>query len=69
MYAFEDTSLTSVTFAAGSNITDANFGGWAFPEGIGEHDGGDNLKVAYLAASPKAGTYTRPANGTTWTKK
>jgi uncharacterized repeat protein (TIGR02543 family) len=58
-------SLTSVTFETGSDINSMNFGsgnsGDAFP-------GGDNLKYAYLGASPKAGTYTREENGTTWTK-
>jgi len=52
------TSLTSVTFATGSNITD--FGHNAFP-------GSDNLKDAY--STGKAGTYTRLVNGSTWTKQ
>jgi hypothetical protein len=53
--------LTSVTFAEGSNILLANFGNGAFPP-----DGqGNLLRSAYLAASPKAGTYTRSGG---WTK-
>jgi len=64
--AFSDcTSLTSVTFATNSNIT--SFGLEAFPEGSNGY-GGDNLRNAYLAASPKAGTYTRASGGSTWTK-
>jgi len=60
--------LTRVTFAAGSNITNANFGGDAFPEG-GNGAGGNALMNAYNAASPKAGTYTRPGGGAAWTKQ
>ena len=63
-------SLTSVTFETGSNISDATdtgFGNNAFPEGS-NGNGGNALKTAYLAASPKEGTYTRPTNGSTWTK-
>jgi len=56
--------LTSVTFAEGSNITDANFGINAFPEGTST--GGNTLKTAY--STGKAGTYTRAADGETWTK-
>jgi hypothetical protein len=56
------TSLTSVTFATGSSIPDADFGGNAFPGGFG-----DTLKTAY--STGKAGTYTRAANGDTWTKQ
>jgi len=64
-YAFYScTSLTSVTFATGSNISDDNFGDDAFPE---EDGGGDTLKTAY--STGKAGTYTRETNGSTWTKK
>jgi len=64
-YAFSiGTSLTSVTFATGSNIPDANFGYRAFPEG--SSGAGDTLKTAY--STGKAGTYTRSANGSTWTK-
>jgi hypothetical protein len=64
---FGCTRLTNVTFETGSNITDGNFGDSAFPQGSGG-SGGNTLKTAYLAASPKAGTYTRAANGDTWTK-
>jgi hypothetical protein len=59
------TYLTSVTFAAGSNIPSANFGNNAFPEG--SYGGGDTLKTAY--STGKAGTYTRAAGGSTWTKQ
>jgi len=46
-YAFINYSnLISVTFAAGSNIADDNFGNYAFPEG-GSGDV-DSLKEAYL---------------------
>jgi hypothetical protein len=62
------TNLTSVTFATGSNIPDANFGDYVSPEGS-EGNGGNTLKTAYNAASPKAGTYTRAANGDTWSKQ
>ncbi|MDR2176866.1 MAG: leucine-rich repeat domain-containing protein [Treponema sp.] len=58
------TALTSVTFAEGSNIADANFGSYAFPQGE-DGDGGNTLKTAY--STGRAGTYTRPANGDTWT--
>jgi uncharacterized protein YjdB len=60
-------NLTSVTFATGSNISDDyfNFGWSVFPEGS-DGRGGDTLKTAY--STGKAGTYTRPANGSTWTK-
>ena len=57
--------LTSVTFVTGSNITDANFGTNAFPEGNSGY-GGNTLKTAY--STGKAGTYTRTAGGDTWTK-
>jgi hypothetical protein len=61
--------LTSVTFATGSNIPEANFGYSAFPEQY-EGSGGNNLRTAYNAASPKAGTYTRPDRySKTWTKQ
>ena len=63
------TSLTSVTFAIGSNILNANFGDSAFPEGSTGGEGGNTLKTAYNAASPKEGTYTRAANGSTWSKQ
>jgi len=45
-----------VTFAPGSNITSVSKN--SFP--------GD-LQAKYLAGG--AGTYTRPANGSTWTKQ
>jgi hypothetical protein len=63
-YAFYCCSgLTSVTFETGSDIDDAYFGNKAFPEG--EYgNGGNSLRTAYLRGG--AGTYTRPANGTTW---
>jgi hypothetical protein len=55
------TSLISVTFGAGSNISLPNgFATNAFPNGI-------NLINAYNAG--KAGTYTRAVGGTTWTKQ
>jgi len=60
--------LNSVTFETGSDIANADFGKDAFPEGS-NGDGGDTLKNAYLAASPKAGTYERATNGNTWTKQ
>jgi len=59
------TGLTSVTFG-GSTITSTDFGYNAFPEGI-NGEGGDTLKTAYLVGG--AGTYTRDANGSTWTKQ
>jgi hypothetical protein len=59
------TSLTSVTFATGSNITNDNFGDYAFPVGS-EGYVSNSLKDAY--STGKAGTYTRTANGYTWTK-
>jgi hypothetical protein len=62
------TSLNSVTFATGSNIPDANFGNNTFPE-ESDGTGGNTLKTAYNEASPKAGTYTRAADGSTWTKQ
>jgi len=55
-------SLTSVTLT-GSNIT---INGEAFPEGS-NGVGGDSLFRAYY--SGKAGTYTRAANGDTWSKQ
>ena len=67
-YAFYNcTSLISVTFATGSNITDANFKDSVFPEGS-DSKGGNTLKTAYKNATKKAGTYTRTAGGSTWTK-
>jgi hypothetical protein len=65
-FAFGRTKLTSVTFETGSDIADANFGINAFPEYAWAE--GDTLRTAYLAASPKAGTYTRAPNGAVWTK-
>jgi len=53
-------SLTRVTFAAGSAITSKNF--LCFGS-----DFEDTLRDAYLAGG--AGTYTRSANGDTWTKQ
>jgi ketosteroid isomerase-like protein len=65
--AFQNcTNLTSVMFATGSNIPDANFASYAFPEG-NYGNGGETLKTAY--STGKAGTYTRDANGSTWTKQ
>jgi len=61
-------SLTSVTFATGSNIASENFGS-AFPVGSERGWIGDNLNNAYLAANPKAGTYTRPKGSWEWTKR
>jgi hypothetical protein len=58
-------NLRSVTFATGSNITLTNFGSGAFPQG--PNTSGDNLREAYLAGG--AGTYTRAANGSIWTKQ
>jgi hypothetical protein len=55
------TNLTSVTFATGSNITSANFGMFAFP--------GDNNGIRTPYSTGKAGTYTRAAGGTVWTKQ
>jgi len=60
-------NLTNVSFDTGSSITSANFGSEVFPEGVNGY-GGDTLRTAYLAASPKSGTYTRTANGNIWTK-
>jgi uncharacterized protein YjdB len=62
------TSLTSVTFGAGGNIYTNDFGDVAFPEGA-SGDGGNRLKNAYLAATPRPGTLMRAANGSTWTKQ
>jgi hypothetical protein len=68
-YAFSRcTSLTSITFATGSNIPDANFEDNVSPEGS-TGAGGNTLKTAYNAASPKEGTYTREANGSEWSKQ
>jgi hypothetical protein len=62
---FDCVNLTSVTFETGSAITSENFGSEAFPES--NYSNGDWLKWAYLAGG--AGTYTRPARGSTWTKQ
>jgi len=65
-YAFSGcTKLTSVTFSTGSNISSSDFGSNAFPE-YSTGYGGDSLRTAY--AKGKAGTYTRPENGSTWSK-
>jgi hypothetical protein len=56
-------SLTSVTFATGSNIS--SFGSYAFPQGT--ESGGNSLQSVYLANG--AGTYTRLTNGSYWTKQ
>jgi len=61
-------ALTTVIFATGSNISDVNFGTNAFPEGLYGY-GYNTLRDAYIAASTKAGTYTRAVNGDTWTKQ
>jgi len=63
--AFQDTSITSVTFQ--STIPADNFGhynnGWRSP-----FDG--DLREKYLAAGGGIGTYTRPnGNSNTWTKQ
>jgi len=58
--------ITSITFAAGSNISSANFGTLVFPEGS-NGSGGDTLKTAYQTGG--AGTYTRTSGGSTWAKQ
>jgi hypothetical protein len=58
-------NLTSVTFVVGSNISDSNFGGYAFPAGSGSGSS-NGLKTAY--STGKEGTYTRTAGGSAWTK-
>jgi hypothetical protein len=58
--------LIEVTFQTGSNISYANFGHSAFPQGEWS-EGGDNLKGAYYTGN--AGTYTREVNGSIWTKR
>jgi len=60
------TNLTSVTFAAGSAIDSNYFDTEAFPGGS-EGWGGEELKTAYLLNG--AGTYTRTAGGSDWTKQ
>ena len=62
------TVLTRVTFGVGSNISSANFGDYAFPEGAFGY-GGNVLKTVYLGASPSQGTYTRLADSATWAKQ
>jgi len=64
------TGLISVTFAAGSDIDGADFSDYVFPEGS-EGYVGNSLKEAYLQPAPAggAGTYTRAAGGSTWTKQ
>jgi hypothetical protein len=54
-----DRSLTSVTF--GGSIPSSGFNANAF-NGLGD------IRDKYLATGGGAGTYTRPADGTTWTK-
>jgi hypothetical protein len=81
---FGCTSLTSVTFAKRSNITNVYFGYAAFPEESNRDTlstayserlfyspplfgkDKDTIKTAYSMG--KAGTYTRTADGDTWTK-
>jgi hypothetical protein len=59
-YVFQDcSSLTSVTFAG--SITSSGFNEYAF---LGQGD----IRDKFFAAGGGAGTYTRPAGGTTWTK-
>jgi len=60
------TELISVTFETESAITDMNFGSNSFPGGS-DGSGNDALRNAYLADG--AGTYTREANGSNWTKQ
>jgi len=60
-------SLTSVTFETGSNISSENFGDYVFPAQSGYIT--NSLRTAYLAGGGGAGTYTRVANGSTWTKQ
>jgi hypothetical protein len=56
------TNLTSVTFAG--SIPSSSFEANAF----GSAAKGGDIRDKYLAANGGAGTYTRPAGGTTWTK-
>jgi hypothetical protein len=67
--AFNCNGLTRVTFATGSNISSSNFGIAAFPQGyfLDLPVNGDSLRTAYLAGG--AGTYTRAADGSTWTRQ
>jgi len=67
-YAFEYCiNLTSITFTEGSNKS-KRFGMLVSPEGR-DGTGGDTLRTAYNNDTTKSGTYTRTANGTTWTKQ
>jgi len=74
--AFYCAGLTSVTFATGSNITDANFGTWVTTTTTTTTtidyvthvlNPNDALKNAYKTG--RAGTYTRNEDGSVWTKK
>jgi len=58
------TNLVSVTFE-GNAITGENFGSDAFPQGSNGY--GNNVRTAYRSGG--AGTYTRDAGGTNWTKQ
>ncbi len=64
-------ALTRAVFAAGSVISDANFGAAAFPEGA-DSEGGDVLKTAYRTAVELdgygAGVYVRDEDGALWDK-
>jgi hypothetical protein len=63
---FNCSSLTSVTFAEGSAISEGNFGEGAVAYGSYPAFPGD-LRGKYLEGG--AGTYTREAGRGTWTKK
>jgi len=66
-YVFTNcTNLTSVTFEG--SITSTGFDAYAFGMPSDTYYTGD-LRDKYLAAAGGAGTYTRPANGTIWTKQ
>jgi len=59
--AFGDcTGLTSVEFKGTDWIENDNFSNVAFP---------GNLKEVYMSSDGGPGTYTRPVNGSTWTKQ
>jgi len=60
-------ALTTVIFATGSNISNANFGYHAFPEGNYGYGNYNTLKTAYEIG--KAGRYTRYSGGYIWTKE
>jgi len=67
-YAFIScTGLTSVTFETGSDIADAEFGNYAFPEG--DITCSEALKNTYIAANPKEGTYIWTSGSNTWTRQ